>query len=158
MRHIGRSVADIVRRLDKAGLAPAITLEIHRGHNSDAEMVADLALALVPAAEEVMTSLRAVTRLIIYGESSDISISAPEELGRPELLARWIALFPALLHVSLRVRGDDDWATVANARTISEQNPNVRSLELNGTLFGQDELKLSREWARPISTPLTYPF
>jgi hypothetical protein len=52
-------------------------------------------------------------------------------------------LTSALLHVSLRVRGTaavaaahrDAWATLDSARAISEQNPNVRSLELDGKLF-----------------------
>ncbi|KAJ6539549.1 hypothetical protein B0H19DRAFT_364272 [Mycena capillaripes] len=135
MRHIGRSVSDIVRRLEKSKLSPAptISLEIHRGCDSDAEMAADL---LLRPGEELIKSLRAITRLIIY---SDSDMAAPE-LGT---LARWIARFPALLHVSLRVRdasagagtADDAWASIENARTISEQNPNVRSLELNGKLF-----------------------
>ncbi|KAF7352614.1 hypothetical protein MVEN_01226900 [Mycena venus] len=97
VRHIGRSVSDIVRRLEKHALAPVVSLEIHRGHDSDAGMAADLAL---PPREELMKALRAITRLIIYSERS-------EDLSGPELgtLARWIARFPALVHVSLRVRG-----------------------------------------------------
>ncbi|KAJ7240349.1 hypothetical protein B0H12DRAFT_1221759 [Mycena haematopus] len=129
--HIGRFVSDIVRRLEKYALAPELTLEIHRGRRSDAEMTADL--ALVPK-EELIKSLRAITRLIVYSESSDMTA---REL---ETLARWIARFPALLHVSLRVRGaaaarEDAWASFDNARMIYEQNPNVRSFELNGKLF-----------------------
>ncbi|KAJ7368519.1 hypothetical protein DFH08DRAFT_928661 [Mycena albidolilacea] len=88
-------------------------------------------LALAPG-EELLKSLSAITRLIVYNESSDLTA---REL---ETLARWIARFPALLHVSLRVRGTaaaaahrDAWAILDSARTISEQNPNVRSLELD---------------------------
>ncbi|KAJ7368526.1 hypothetical protein DFH08DRAFT_831623 [Mycena albidolilacea] len=130
VRHIGRSVSDIAHRLEKHGLSPVLSLEIQRGCDSDAEMAEDL--ALVPG-EELVRSLSAITRLIVYNESSDLTA---REL---ETLARWISRFPALLHVSLRVRGTaahrDAWATLDSARTISEQNPNVRSLELDGKLF-----------------------
>ncbi|KAF8195653.1 hypothetical protein K438DRAFT_1934133 [Mycena galopus ATCC 62051] len=130
VRHIGRAVSDIVRRLEKYGLAPVLALEIHRGRDSDAEMAADLAMAPKP---ELVKPLRAITRLILYNEGSGSDMT-PRELGT---LARWIARFPALLHVSLCVRdpASDAWATLDNARTISEQNPNVRSFELNGKLF-----------------------
>ncbi|KAJ7904727.1 hypothetical protein B0H14DRAFT_3122674 [Mycena olivaceomarginata] len=132
VRHIGRSLSDIVHRLQKHGLSPVLSLEIQRGRDSDAEMAEDLALA---PGEELLKSLSAITRLIVYNESSDLTV---REL---ETLARWIARFPALLHVSLRVRGTaaaaaahrDAWATLDGARTISEQNPTVRSLELDGT-------------------------
>ncbi|KAJ6598855.1 hypothetical protein DFH09DRAFT_17046 [Mycena vulgaris] len=128
MRHIGRSVSDIVHRLEKYKLAPTLSLEIHRGQDSDAEMAADL--ALVPGGA-LMKSLEAITRLIVY---SDSDMTAPEL----ETLARWIARFPALVHVSLRVRGpklDAGWASIENARKFSEQNPNVKSFELNGKVF-----------------------
>ncbi|KAJ7683959.1 hypothetical protein B0H17DRAFT_21175 [Mycena rosella] len=128
MRHIARSVSDIVHRLEKYKLAPTVSLEIHRGQDSDTEMAADL--ALVPS-EDLMKSLRAITRLIVH---SDSDIPAPEFAT----LARWIARFPALVHVSLRVRSapHEGWATPDMARTIlSQQSPTVKSLELNGTLF-----------------------
>ncbi|KAJ7721166.1 hypothetical protein DFH07DRAFT_302027 [Mycena maculata] len=136
MRHIGRSVSDIVRRLEKHKLTPTLALEIYRARDSDSEMAADLAVA---PGEELMRSLRAITRLIVY---SDAELTGPE-LGT---LARWIARFPALLHVSLRVRGDG-CASLDTARTIAERNPNVESLELNGKLFdaGSSLKRISRE-------------
>ncbi|KAJ7498717.1 hypothetical protein FB451DRAFT_7458 [Mycena latifolia] len=138
MRHIAQSVSAIVRRLEKYKLAPEVSLEIHRGKDSDTEMAADL--RLVPG-EDLIKSLRAITRLIVYSDSDMTAV----ELGT---LARWIARFPALLHVSLRVRGaahGEAWATVDNARRISEQNPNIRSLELNGTLFDAENAMKPRE-------------
>ncbi|KAJ6628863.1 hypothetical protein B0H10DRAFT_1940233 [Mycena sp. CBHHK59/15] len=126
MRHIGRSVSDIVRRLEKHKSAPTISLEILLGRESDVEMAVDL--AVVPGDAELLTALRKITRLVIHSDP-DVAVPALATL------ARWIALFPALLHVSLRVRAADAWATIANAQTISEQSPNVRWLELNGKLF-----------------------
>jgi negative regulator of replication initiation len=95
VRHIGRSVSDILHRLEKHGLSPMLSLEIQRGRDSDAEMAEDLVLA---PGEELLRSLSAITHLIVYNESSDLTA---REL---KTLARWIARFPALLHVSLRVR------------------------------------------------------
>ncbi|KAJ6515677.1 hypothetical protein C8R45DRAFT_215664 [Mycena sanguinolenta] len=151
MRHIGRSVSDIVRRLQKYGLAPVLTLEIHRGRDSHSEMAADL--ALVPK-EELIKALRAITHLIVYSESSDMT--APEL----QTLARWIARFPALLHVSLRVRGaaqeaQDTLATLDNVRVISKQNPNVRSFELNGKLFEAGNINVDGE-RRFLPLPYAY--
>ncbi|KAJ6490376.1 hypothetical protein C8R47DRAFT_1320054 [Mycena vitilis] len=134
IRHIGRSVSDIVRRLDKYKLAPTISLEIHCGGDSETEMAADLAVSLAPG-EELARAIRAITRLIIQ---SDAEITTAE-LGT---LARWIACFPALLHVALHVQyAPDAWATADIARAIAERNPNLQSLELNGMLFDANALK-----------------
>ncbi|KAJ7228476.1 hypothetical protein GGX14DRAFT_554571 [Mycena pura] len=131
MRHIGQFVSDIVCRLEKHKLSPTVCLEIHGGLDSGTEMAADLAHVL-PAG--VLRCLRVITRLIMYSES-DV-LTAPELVT----IARWITRFPALVHVSLRVRGtsnddSDAWATLDSAQSILEQNPNVQSLELNGRLF-----------------------
>ncbi|KAJ7682589.1 hypothetical protein DFH06DRAFT_298808 [Mycena polygramma] len=128
IRHIGRSVSDIVRRLEKFKLAPTISLEIHCGGDSEAEMAADLAAPLAPG-EELTRALQAITRLIVYCGTE----IATAELGT---LARWIARFPTLLHVALHVQhAPDTWATADTVRAIAEWNPDVQSLELNGTLF-----------------------
>ncbi|KAJ7781033.1 hypothetical protein B0H16DRAFT_1682601 [Mycena metata] len=125
LRHILGPVSEILRRLEKYNLAPVLSLELQCGRGSDAEMAADLT---GPApGEDIIQALRAITRLIVC---SHFEMAAPE-LGT---LARWIARFPNLVHVSLRVRSAVE-ATFDDARAISEQNPNVVSLELNGKLF-----------------------
>ncbi|KAJ7639026.1 hypothetical protein FB45DRAFT_1055220 [Roridomyces roridus] len=133
MRHIGRSVSDIVRRLEKYKLAPTVSLEIHRGRDADSEMAADL--AMLPG-EDLMRSLRAITRLIIY---SDVGL-ATVEFGT---LARWIACFPALEEVSLRVDEDVTWPSMDYVRrAISERNPHVKSLELNGVRLSENSREM----------------
>ncbi|KAJ6598844.1 hypothetical protein DFH09DRAFT_16659 [Mycena vulgaris] len=133
MPYIGRPALEIFHRLNKYRLAPTISLEIIYAPWISSRIAADL--GLVPG-EDLMKALRAITRLIIY---SDHYVTAPEV----ETLALWIARFPALVHVSLRVRGpahDAALASIENARVISEQNPNVRSFELNGELFNSEDL------------------
>ncbi|KAJ7094573.1 hypothetical protein B0H15DRAFT_128952 [Mycena belliarum] len=138
MRHIARCVAEIVRQLEKYKLTPTVALEIQRGQDADAEMAADLAPPVV-AGEHLTKPLRAITRLVVC---SDSEMSA-DELG---MLARWIARFPAVLHVALRVQDGrgDAWASIDNARRIARQNPNLASVELNGKLF-DGEMLLKRE-------------
>ncbi|KAJ7178940.1 hypothetical protein C8R46DRAFT_1187447 [Mycena filopes] len=125
LRHIVGPVSEILRRLEKHDLAPEVSLELQCGRESDAEMAADLA-GLAPE-EDALHALRAITRLIV---GSNFEMTTPE-LGT---LARWIARFPNLVHVSLRVRSAAE-ATLDDARAIFEQNANVVSLELNGKLF-----------------------
>jgi hypothetical protein len=137
IRLIRQSVSGILRRLEKYKLTPTISLEMHRGRDSEIEMAADLAM-LAPRDEQHTTPLRAISRLVIYSDSDMTAL----ELGT---LARWIArCFPALHHVSLRTRAagavtpppdDDDPRGVDNARLISAHSPNLKSLELNGKLF-----------------------
>ncbi|KAJ7044547.1 hypothetical protein C8F04DRAFT_1068703 [Mycena alexandri] len=122
LRHIVGHFSEILRRLEKHNLTPVLSLELQFGRDSDAEMAADLTS---PApGEDVIQALKAITRLIVC---SNFEIAAPT-------LARWIARFPNLVYVSLRARSAVE-ATLDNARAISEQNPNVVSLELNGKLF-----------------------
>ncbi|KAJ7068470.1 hypothetical protein C8F01DRAFT_1118283 [Mycena amicta] len=128
LRHIRQFICEIASRLEKHKLSPEVCLEMHCGRDMDRDLTADLA---EPLGEELTRSLWVVTRLVVFLENGDMS---GLELA---ILGRWINRFPGLMHVSLRLDVDasEDWATIDNARAISEQNPHVKSFDLNGVVF-----------------------
>ncbi|KAK7054235.1 hypothetical protein R3P38DRAFT_2856033 [Favolaschia claudopus] len=151
MRHIGHSLSQVVARLKKCKLSPELSLEVDCARQ---EMPMGVAQTY-PLGEEMIKPFRAITRLIISGTRADF----PDSGAELEVLERWIAWCPALVHVSIsRVsddiqKDDNDWATLERARTITERHPTVQSLELNGKVFDNFHTRRKREYPFHINMP-----
>ncbi|KAF7301845.1 hypothetical protein MIND_00750300 [Mycena indigotica] len=139
LRHIRQFITDIARRLEKHRISPEVTLEMRCGQDMDRDLTADI---VEPLGEELARSLRMVTRLVVFLELKPSKMSIAE-MGT---LARWINRFPGLMYVCLRFDLDnavEDGVMMDHVRTLSEQNPQVKSFHLNNEAYDPDALLLS---------------